>query len=109
MSGTFFHPPRLMSAFFIVGFGFRLRQPIRYARVMTSSPTMMSTVLPSTSAETPSLPADSSWPHQNFPNLIVKGVMFRRQHVEVECKVGTTVNTKFGYLVLTPTFSFLFP
>jgi len=71
---------------------FRLRQPIRYIpppeRVMTPSYSMGSTELPSASVETPSLPADSPWPHQTFPRVVVRGVMFREIPVEVECKVG---------------------
>lgn len=74
-----------------------LRQTIDYVpppdTVIASSPSLISAELPSsTSGESRGLPLDSSWPKQKFPKLIVRGVMFRRLQVEVECKLAIPVS-----------------
>ena len=82
--------PRIL---FTLDFGFRLTQQIQFVPppepVLTSSPSPLITELPSgSSGESPSVPADSSWPHQNFPRVVVRGVIFRRLQVDIECKVS---------------------
>ncbi|KAI9463272.1 hypothetical protein BJY52DRAFT_1184816 [Lactarius psammicola] len=68
-----------------------LNQPIHYVPppvpAITSSPSLISTELPSTSGESPGLAVDSSWPQQKCPKVIVRGVIFRRHQVDVECKL----------------------
>ncbi|KAH9064002.1 hypothetical protein EDB87DRAFT_90460 [Lactarius vividus] len=74
-----------------------LRQPIHYVSppdpVITSSPSMISTELPSSnSGESPGLTVDSSWPQQKPPKVVVRGVIFRRLPVDVECKLIVPVS-----------------
>lgn len=61
--------------------------------VITASPSLLSTELPSSnSGESRGLPADSSWPHQDFPRVIVRGVIFRQLQVDIECKLIVPVS-----------------
>ncbi|KAF8271173.1 hypothetical protein EI94DRAFT_1827775 [Lactarius quietus] len=61
--------------------------------VLTSSPSLLSTDLPSSnSGESPSVPANSSWPQQNYPRVVVRGVVFRRSQVDIECKLIVPVS-----------------
>ncbi|KAI9439824.1 hypothetical protein H4582DRAFT_2075191 [Lactarius indigo] len=74
-----------------------LRQPIHYVPppdpVLTSSPSLLSTELPSTSSgESPGLAVDSSWPQQKCPKVVVRGIIFRRLQVDVECKLIVPVS-----------------
>lgn len=74
-----------------------LRQPIHYEPlpdpVITSSPSLLSTELPSTnSGESPGLTMDSAWPQQQCPKVVVRGVIFRQLQVNVECKLIVPVS-----------------
>ncbi len=105
MSCTCYPPSSSQECFFTVGFGFRLTQQIHFVPppepVLTSSPSLLSTDLPSSnSGETPGLPADSSWPHQKFPRVVVRGVIFRRLQVDVECKVSLKHRIWLSWLTL---------
>jgi hypothetical protein len=68
-------------------FGFRVKQKLSYVSppdpsVQSSSPRSLSIDLP---YDPPAIP---SWPKQNLPAVLVRGVMFRRVAVEVECQVS---------------------
>jgi hypothetical protein len=85
--------PLFTSVPFHSKFGFRLTQQIQFVPppepVLTASPSLLSTELPSSnSGESRGLPADSPWPHQDTPRVIVRGVIFRRLQVDIECKVS---------------------
>ncbi|KAH9003151.1 hypothetical protein EDB86DRAFT_2895576 [Lactarius hatsudake] len=74
-----------------------LRQPIHYEPlpdpVITSSPSLLSTELPSSnSGESPGLTVDSAWPQQKCPKVVVRGVIFHQLQVSVECKVSHPVS-----------------
>ena len=95
--------PFSYECFFTIGFGFRLTQPIRFIPppepVLTSSPSLLSTELPSSnSGETPGLPADTAWLQQKFPRVIVRGVIFRRHQVDIECKVSMKCQIRLSRL-----------
>jgi hypothetical protein len=71
-------------------FGFRVTQKLSYVSppdpsVQSSSPRSLSIDLPYDP------PAILSWPKQNFPAVVVRGVMFRRIRVELECNVRNRV------------------
>jgi hypothetical protein len=72
---------------------FRVKQKIFYDPQpdpsLRSSPAQMSVSLPGNIAPT-SAPSMSSWPQQKLPTVIVRGVIFDKVNVEVECKVGNT-------------------
>jgi hypothetical protein len=72
---------------------FRVKQKIFYVPQpdpsLRSSPAQMSVSLPGDIAPTLAPPM-SSWPQQKLPTVIVRGVIFDKVNVEVECKVGNT-------------------
>src|SRR5712671_4258062 len=71
----------------IVCFNSRVRQVISY--VPPPDPSVLQSSPPSTTISLPyELPANLPWAEQKLPSVVVRGVMFRRVHVEVECKVS---------------------
>ena len=72
---------------------FRVKQQIFYVPrpdpLLRSSPVQISVSLPGDVAST-SAPSMSSWPRQTLPTVIVRGVIFDKADIEVECKVGNT-------------------
>ncbi len=77
-------PPFLCDRLLTVGFWSRMRQSIRYI----PRPGDPSTLLPlHTLARTPrNLP--SPWTENRSPKVVVRGVIFGRREVEVECRVS---------------------
>jgi hypothetical protein len=72
---------------------FRVKQKIFYVPrpdpSLRSSPVQISVNLPEDVAPTPTPALSmSSWPQQELPTVTVRGVIFDRVNVEVECKVG---------------------
>jgi hypothetical protein len=79
---------------------------------LRSSPAQISDSLPGDVAPTPA-PSMSSWPQQRLPTVIVRGVIFDRVNVEVECKVGNihlivlSVRLSLLFKLITPVCHFL--
>jgi len=70
-----------------VCFDSRVRQVISY--VPPPDPSVLQSSLPSTAISLPyEPPANLPWTEQKLPRVVVRGVMFRRVQVEVECKVS---------------------
>src|SRR5712671_2967682 len=68
-------------------FNSRVRQVISY--VPPPDPSVLQSSPPSTTISLPyEFPANLPWAEQKLPSVVVRGVMFRRVHVEVECKVS---------------------
>src|SRR5712675_1734032 len=69
-----------------VCFDSRVRQVISY--VPPPDPSVRQSSPPSTTIPPYNPPANLPWTEQKFPSVVVRGVMFGRVHVEVECKVS---------------------